>query len=408
MTRAGAITRLRTAWRPATEIGFAFLGVVLLFGRLELPLGISFGFNSFARNLAILMVVGALLRAPGLSIARSRIGPAFLVFLLAAGLSIAVNHGAYGDFRLLATACGIFYVARCLTDAPRGALGVFHWLGLFTVAVLLREVANNPAVLALRESYRLELVSDHANTLGFAFAMLTPIFLAGTARADRRLAAWLYAACSCLIVVISFSRSAWFALALGVVALALALGSRTRRRALDAIASVVLTTGVVALATGYLSLGRSEADSQRLRIIETSMSLFREHWPFGIGFGIHNLEQLFPVRYLELYGESLFLFHSHNFYVDILTGTGVVGAIAATYLVLTLVRVAYDGVARARDATCRLEAIAYAVSIGIFLVVGFVDMPLYHGRLVFLLVVVWALMESAGRAATRGAPAAAA
>jgi O-antigen ligase len=400
MTRGQTLTRLRTAWRPATEIAFALLGVVLLFGRLALPLGVSFGFNSFARNLGILMVVGALLRAPGLAIERSRIGPAWLVFLLAAGLSIAVNGGAYGDFRLLASACGIFYVARCLTQAPRGVLGVFHWLGLFTVAVLLREVANNPAVLTLRESYRLELVSDHANTLGFAFAMLTPIFLAGTARADRRRAAWLYAACSCLIVVISFSRSAWCALALGVVALA--IGSRARRRALDAVASVAITTGAVALATGYLSLGRSEADSQRLRIIETSMSLFREHWPFGIGFGIHNLEQLFPVRYLELYGESLFLFHSHNFYVDILTGTGVVGALAASYLLLTLIRVAYDLVARAGDATSRLEAIGYGVSIGIFLVVGFVDMPLYHGRLVFLLVVVWASMESASQAATRG------
>src|SRR5262249_26052454 len=275
-------------------------------------LGISFGFNSFARNLGIFMVVGALLRAPGLAIARSRIGPALLVFLLAAGLSIAVNGGAYGDFRLLAAALGIFYVARCLTEAPRDVRAVFHWLGLLTVAVLLREVANNPAVLTLRESYRLGLVSDHANTLGFAFAMLTPVFLAGTARTDRRLAAWLYAAASCLIVVISFSRSAWFALALGVVVLA--LGSRTRRRALDAIAIAILTTGVVALATGYLSLGRTEADSQRLRIIDPSMSLFREHWWFGIGFGIHNLEQLFPVRYLELYGESLFLFHSHNFY----------------------------------------------------------------------------------------------
>ena len=393
MTRAEVIARVRTAWQPAVWVGFALLGVVLLFGRLELPLGISFGFNSFARNLAIFTLVGALLHVPGLTIERSRVGPAFLAFLLAAGLSIAVNSGGYGDFRLLATAFGIFYVTRSLTRGPQGKLRMFHWLGLFTVAVLLREIANNPAVLTLREAYRLDLVSDHANTLGFALAMLTPIFLAGTARADRRAAAWVYACCSCLIVVITFSRSAWFALALGVVALA--LGSRTRRKAIDAIATTVLATGAVALATGYLSLGRTEADSQRLRIIETSMSLFREHWPFGIGFGIFNLEQLFPVRYLELYGESLFLFHSHNFYVDILTGTGVVGAIAATYLMLTLVRVAWDGVARAPESQSRLEAIAYAISIGIFLVVGIVDMPLYHGRLVFLLAIVWALLESA-------------
>jgi hypothetical protein len=32
-----------------------------------------------------------------------------------------------------------------------------------------------------------------------------------------------------------------------------------------------------------------------------------------------------------------------------------------------------------------------------FLLVGFVDMPFYHGRLVFLLAVVWAMMERAAR-----------
>jgi O-antigen ligase len=405
MTRAEVISALRTAWRPATEIAFAVLGVVLLFGRLELPLGISFGFNSFARNLVILALVGALVGAPGLSFERSRVGPALLVFLAAAWLSIAVNAGGYGDFRLLAFALGIFYVTRSLTRDARGTRWMFHWLGLFTVAVLLREVVHNPAVLTLRESYRLDLVSDHANTLGFAFAMLTPVFLAGTARPDRRAAAWLYASCSCLIVVISFSRSAWLALALGVVALA--LGSRTRRRALDAITIGVLTTAAVAVATGYLSLGRTEADSQRLRIIETSMSLFREHWVFGIGFGIHNLEQLFPVRYLELYGESLFLYHSHNFFVDILTGTGVVGMVAAAYFLLTLVRVAWQGVARAAAGPARVEAIAYAISIGIFLLVSLVDMPLYHGRLVFLLAVVWALMESAQQRSSAASAAAA-
>jgi len=320
---------------------------------------------------------------------------ALLAFLVVAALSILVNGGSWGDFRILATALGMLYVARVLGDGPRGGYWLFHWLGCFTVAVVVREVAHNPFVLTLREVNRLALVTDHANTLGFVFAMLVPIFLAGTVRDDRRRAAWLYAAFSAAGVLITFSRSAWLAFALGVVTIALA--TRTRRVALGALVAAVVATAAVAAATGYLSLGRTEADSQRLRIIEASMSLFRENWLFGIGYGIRNLEALFPVRYLELYGESLFLFHSHNFYVDLLTGTGVVGSAAAMYLLVTLVVVAGRGVLAERAAPERLEAVAYATSVGIFLLVGFVDMPFYHGRLAFLLAIVWAMMESAQR-----------
>jgi O-antigen ligase len=405
MTLERAVSALRGAWKPAAAAAFGTFGFVLLLGRVHLPGGDSFGYNSFARNLVVFVLLGVLVRAPGIALKRSRIGIALLAFLLVAALSIAVNHGSWGDFRILATALGMLYVARIFGDARSGAYWLFHWLGLFTVGVVVREVAHNPFVLTLRESYRLALVTDHANTLGFALAMLAPIFLAGTMRDDRRRSAWAYAAFSAVGVLITFSRAAWLALALGVVTMALA--TRTRRVALGALAAAVVATGAVAAATGYLSLGRTEADSQRLRIIEASMSLFREHWLFGIGFGIRNLEELFPARYLELYGESLFLFHSHNFYVDLLTGTGVLGAAAALFLLATLIVVAGRGVLEKRSAPGRLEAVGYATSVGIFLLVSFVDMPFYHGRLVFLLAVVWAMMESAqrdGAAAPGGAP----
>jgi len=406
MTLERVLAALRGVWKPAAAATFALFGLVLLVGRVHLPGGESFGYNSFARNLVVFVLVGVLLRAPGLSLRRSRIGVAMLLFLLAAALSIVVNHGSWGDFRVLATALGTLYVARIFGDDRRGAYWLFHWLGLFTVGVVVREVVHNPAVLALREANRLELVTDHANTLGFALAMLAPIFLAGTARDDRRRVAWVYAAAAAVGVLITFSRAAWLALALGVMTMALA--TRTRRVALGALAAAVVATGAVAAATGYLSLGRTEADSQRLRIIEASMSLFREHWLFGIGFGIRNLEALFPVRYLELYGESLFLFHSHNFYVDLLTGTGVLGTAAALYLLWTLVAVAGRGVLEQRSLPGRLEAVGFAVSVGIFLLVGIVDVPFYHGRLVFLLAVVWAMMESPHDAAAPGAEDAAA
>ena len=371
------------------------LGIALVFGRFPSPGGSSFGYGSFARNLAIFALLGALARAPGVTFARSRIGPALLVFLLAGASSIAVNGGGWGDLRTLATTLGIFYAARAVADGPRGSLWLFHWLGLLSVGVLAREVLHNPAVLGMREIHRFTLVTDNANTLGAALALSTPVFLAATQRPERRAAAWVYAVCSSLTVVASFSRAAWLALALGVGALGFAM--RRRQAPLGSLASALASVAVVVIAIGYLSLGRAEADAQRLRIMATSMSLFREHWLSGIGLGIHNLEQLFPIRYLELYGESLFLFHSHNFYVDLLTGTGVIGALAATWLLGTLVRVAWLGITLASRPEERLDALAYASALGIFLVISVTDMPFYHGRIVLLLAILWAMMESACR-----------
>src|SRR5690606_2172371 len=122
-------SRLRAAWRPVAIGGFALFGILLLVGRISLPGGASFGYNSFARNLVVLVALGVLARADGMRFPRSRIGPALLGFLAAAGLSIALNRGGWGDFRLLANALGMFYVARILAAGPRGSLWLFHWLG---------------------------------------------------------------------------------------------------------------------------------------------------------------------------------------------------------------------------------------------------------------------------------------
>ena len=130
----------------------------------------------------------------------------------------------------------------------------------------------------------------------------------------------------------------------------------------------------------------------------TSLTLFVEHWPLGVGFGTENLEPLFPSRYASLYGKSLWLYHSHNMYVDILVGTGVVGAIAAVWFFYRLGRVAWEARFHSpAEGRARRIGSGLAATVVVFFILGVGDMPLYHERLMFPLVIAWALLEGWSR-----------
>lgn len=400
----------RSAWRPAVEIGLAILGVALLFRRIPLPGGLDFGYRSWARNVALLVLVGTLAGAPGVVLARSRIAAALLGLTLVATASVVSAGGRTTAVSTLWVALGVFHAARAVATDERGRVRLLHGLGLLCVAVLARELWHEPLLLLLREERRHALVTDHPNTLGFAMALLVPVLLGAAARRHLRAAACLYAAAGSAVLLATFSRAAWLALGGAVLALALATlspragrghlrGKRPSSRARVEIAA--LAALVLLLAAGMLSRDRAGGDAQRLRILDTSWSIFLEHWPLGVGFGSGNLELHFPARYLERHGESLFLFHSHDLYLDVLTGAGVAGGIAALALLTSLARVAWQGLAAATHRAARLEAAGHATALGVFLLLGLVDTPLYHGRLLLLTVVLWAMLDASTECAVR-------
>lgn len=402
------------AWLPALEVGLAVLAIAVLLGRVPLPGGLDFGYRSTARNVALLFLAGALAGAPGVRLGRSRIAWTLFGLALAATASVLLAGGRTAAVSALWVALGVFHAVRAVAANEHGRRRVLHGLGLLCVAVLARELWHEPSLLRLREVHRHALVTEHPNTLGFAMALVLPVLLAATARRRERAAATAYAVAASAVVLVSFSRAAWLAMAASTLALALATrpshrpdavrsasttrsqgDARARERTarmrveLAAVAAVVLLLAVVAL-----SRSRSGGDAQRLRILDTSWSLFLENWPLGVGFGSGNLEPLFPVRHLERHGESLFLFHSHDLYVDVLTGSGVVGALAALALFVAVGRTAWRGLSSARHRAARAEAAGHATSFGVFLLLGLVDTPLYHGRVLLLAVALWAMLDA--------------
>lgn len=382
---------MRAHWRSGAYLLLAIQLPAIVFDRVYLPLGIEFGSRSFARNVGLYLVLGVLIGARGMPRFRSALLWPLLLFLVTATLSVAMAGSRWGDVNSLGAMLVLFAGARSIASTREGRDWLFHWLGLLTATIVALEVVQNPSILQLREELRGTTVTAHPNTLGVLFALLGPLFFASIRSDTKPLPAALYAATTVLGASFTFSRLAWSSLLLGGLAIALA-GRSQRQRVL--FASGLLAVLLVGGAIAYLSLGRSEADWQRLRIIYTSLTLFQEHSLFGVGFGTGNLAQLFPARYVELYGSDLFLFHSHNMYVDVLVGTGMLGAAAFCWFIWRLGQVAQRCVEAGRlRPELRLRAAGFAATVLVFLFIGVGDMPLYHAKIVFPLAILWGLME---------------
>jgi O-antigen ligase len=400
----GALARAHAAWRvaeprvraalPVLAIAIFWLDTVtIVLDRFPLPGGASFGFRSLARNFAIVVLLGHLLGVPSLRFARATLAAPLIAYLIAAILSVAVNGDAWGDVRLLGTTVAFYVTVRALA-AHGGAQHVLHWLGVLVVLQLAREFVAQPQLLLLREDLRNTLVTDHPNSVGYTLAVLLPLFVGTALRPGAGTLPKLYALAAPLGLLITFSRSAWGTAVLGL----LAMFTTFRRRARSArqhalLVGAIVLAALVFASISYLSSSRTEADLQRLRIIDASLSLFREHWLLGVGFGGPNFKEVFPARYLEMYGEGLFLFHSHNVVVDVLACTGIVGAAAAAWVVWRLGRLALRSL-RAAPAAISTEGVAMAVSIAVFLAMGLFDVPVSHPKLMLVFAATLAYVET--------------
>ena len=389
----GAWGWLLNFWRPVLLVLLCLDIPIVALGRLYLPGDLSFGFVSFTRNIAILLVLGVWLGAPGLPRPHSRLTLPFLLFFLCAWVSVALGGGAWGEVRWLGFALAFFYGVRSIAASASGRQFLFHWLGALAVASVLAEIWLHPEVLHFDQMRRNEMATGHPNIIAGFFAILAPVFLGSREKEPwQRGLSLLYFGFAVFGVLMTFSRLSFAGLGLGIVAVALARWSRRfpARAWLLSGAGVVLAGSFVL----YLSDGRLEADENRLRIMQTSWSVFTEHWFWGVGWGSNNLKPFFVERYDSIFGTALWFYHSHNMYLEILVATGVVGAAAA---VLVFVRL--GDLARRAWRLLDVEeshagsAVGLIASLLVFLWLGLGEVPIYYARTLFPLVVVWSLLE---------------
>ncbi len=399
---SAALTPGRQA-RAGTAIGRALLAgivvalVVTIFDEIVLPLpGAVFElhYKKLWRLLPLLWLASLLLPAARAALAPRR-HPSDLplgFFVVVAAASIVGGGGHWGDFRNLLAGIGIGVMARSLFATPGRRRSFVHLMGATILAILARELWIHPTLLPPHEAGRYDLVTANPNVLGFLFAMLLPVLIAeGLACSGaRRALVGAYVLAALTGTFLTFSRVAALGAAAGTAVVVM--------RALPLRTALVVFGGV---ALAFLALQRpdrwsalrTEGDTKRARILATSLSLAVESPVLGVGFGINNLEKVFPDRYERRYGERVFRFHSMNQLLDVLVGTGTLGAAFFLWWVGSIgARAA--GWLRASvapwDRTRAAGAVATCVAIA---VMSLGESPLYHGKLVPLLFLIVAIVE---------------
>jgi hypothetical protein len=319
-------------------------------------------------------------------------GPLAL-FVFAAALSVAFGGRHWGDVRHLVAAIGIGLIARSLLALPSGRRAV---LAIFTATFVLllgRELLIHPGLLPPRETGRYDLVTANPNVLGFLFAMTAPMLLgrAFAVRGSARIVAAIGVGAAVLGVLLTFSRVAATGLAIGTLAVIAALPRR--RRAL-VVAGTALVIFVAISRPDEWVYRRHSGDSYRPSIMATAFRIGLDHPVLGVGFGINNLEEVFADRYAAHYGERIFRFHSANQLLDLFAGTGLVGTAFALWWV---VRVGRSALHRMQDATTSAARVAAAGGVGAcaaIVAMSMAEPPLYHGKLLPMLFVLLAVIES--------------
>ena len=301
------------------------------------------------------------------------------VFLLIAWISRLPEWRVDGDFRYLLFGCvhALLVVDLCRSENRREM--IFLMLGLMPLVLVARGVWQNPAVLALSLDGRFGFPLDHPNTAGYLIAMSLPLTVAVI---NSRGYPWRAFAVAALLaqllgLLLTFSRGAWLA----AVALFAFLGIAHKQKKLLALgcagvlAVMVLVPSLRERASSLTQPSFDPSLSERSQIMRAGLQVGMSNPFLGVGYGRGNLKQEMRDLFPPTAAAAMPLVHSHNLYVELFAGTGLVGLSA--FLWLTGTTLFGLGAVR-RQGNRRARSIALVAAWIAVLVAGLGDIPFYH------------------------------
>lgn len=321
-----------------------------------------------------------------------------LVFFLVSTVSLLPDFSAAGDYRYFAFAC---FHAVIVTEAVRDRQRL-RWalllLGVMPAVLVLRGIIHAPAVLSFDLARRFGMPLDHPNTAGFVLAVTVPLNLWCIAAVHgwRRGLALLCCLLQLLALLLTYSRGAWIG-ALGATFLYLSLARQWK------VALIILTIGVASVAmtptvrARLVSLSQPMTDAsmgERLMLARQAVSIGADHPLLGVGYGRGRVKAALRERLRDTPFESLGLTHTHNIYVELFAGTGLLGL--GSYLWLIGLAI-YQSWHVARDRPVDDSRIGFALTSAWLAVVlcGLGDVPFFHHETRILLFTLLGLTASA-------------
>jgi len=304
-----------------------------------------------------------------------------LLFFIAVTASLLPNFHQAGDYRYFFFGCAHALMLVDLFAAQPLRRWIPLLLGIVPVILVLRGLIHNPAVFIFDLSQRFSYPLDHANTAGYFFAMSIPL---GLAIAIGQTGWWRSVGLvSCvgqvLALLLTFSRGAWLGWIVTMVYFAVAF---KKWRHLAALAAI-LTIGVLVFPfiqhriSAVRQPYKDPAIRERLQLFNSALELGRDHPILGVGYGRGRLKESLRPYLIGTEFETFPILHTHNVYVELLAGTGMLGLLAFLWLIVhTLQRLSHRVLEE--NGADRLVGFGLVASWIGAVVAGIGDVPFYH------------------------------
>jgi len=310
-----------------------------------------------------------------------RSAPSLFAFYLAVTVSLLPDFHQAGDYRYFFFGCAHAVMLVDLFAAEPRRARLVWMLGVLPIILVARGLLHDPLILDFELAHRFAFPLDSWNTAGYLFATSIPLclFVALARPGWSRALGAVSGAAQLLALVLTFSRGAW----LGWGAAMLCLGVTTRTRKYLVVILVLALACVLAapaLRQRLASMSQPQSDEsirERLQLLKSSAQLGLENPVLGVGYGRGRLKEALRSRLQGTILEDSPIWHTHNLYVELFAGTGLVGLSTFVWLVgQTLLRL-WQSASR-RDGSGRLLRFAIAAALIGGLVAGVGDIPFYH------------------------------
>jgi O-antigen ligase len=304
-----------------------------------------------------------------------------LLFFTAVTLSLLPDFHQAGDYRYFFFGCAHAVMLVDLFSAARQRRWLPWLLGLLPLILVARGFVHDPSVLDFDLSHRFKFPLDSWNTAGYVLAMSIPLCLLVTIVNGGwwRALGLLSCAGQMLALILTFSRGAW----LGWTASMVYLGFTMKKWKYLAALAVLATTCVLvapALRNRLVTISQPQGDQsirERVQLLKSSLQLGMENPVLGVGYGRGRLKESLRSRLEGTVLEDSPIWHTHNVYVELFAGTGLLGLLSFLWLIgQTLLRVSQAAIRR--NGAERLVGFGIAASWVAAIVTGVGDIPFYH------------------------------
>ena len=317
--------------------------------------------------------------ATGLSALRC-LSPLFLFFAFVT-LSLLPDFHQAGDYRYFFFGCVHAMMIVDLFSAGPQRRWLPGLVGLLPLVVVLRGLMADPSLLEFELTHRFSFPLDSWNTAGYIFVMSIPLslFMAIVNSGWWRALGLISCAAQILALFLTFSRGAWLA---SIASIAY-LGSRMKRW-IHFVALILIITAIMLVTPGLrnrlTTLTRPQTDqsiTERVQLLKSAVQVGMENPVLGVGYGRGRVKEALRGRLQGTVLEGRPLWHTHNLYVELFAGTGILGLSSFVWLITqTFVRLSQA--ALLRNGAERLLGFALAASWIAALVAGLGDIPFYH------------------------------